>query len=116
MKFNVRVDLNKPKITNKVTNNKFGLLVSTEWKQLIDPYTPRDTGMLMGASGATVDILPFKIHYKEPYAEVNYYGEGRNFQKKNPFSTDHWDKKAEQAGKKSKLYKTLNAALENGNI
>lgn len=111
---NLRIDLNEPRILEKVTSDRFGLLVSKEWKRLIDPYTPRDTGALMGAIGTTVDILPFELHYREPYASAVYYGENMNFQKKNPYSTHHWDEAAEAAGQKDKLYRTLNAALQSG--
>ena len=115
----MRTDLNEPKILAKVQNDRFGLLVSNEWKRLIDPYTPRDTGQLMGITGQTVDIKPFKIHYRMAYAEEVYYnrrgvkyitqGTGRN-----PYATGQWDVAAEQAGQKEKLYRVLNNALKNG--
>ena len=111
---NLRIDLNEPKILAKVNGDPFGLLVSNEWKRLIDPYTPRDTGVLMGITGHTVDILPFKLHYKSKYAESVYYGYHMNFQKKNPYSTYEWDIAAEKAGQKDKLYRTLNNALQSG--
>ena len=111
---NVRIDLNELKILAKVQNDRFGLLVSSEWKRLIDPYTPRDTGVLMGITGQTVDIQPFKLHYKSKYATRIYYGENFNFQKKNPYSTYEWDIAAEKAGQKDKLYRTLNNALQSG--
>jgi hypothetical protein len=116
---NVRIDLDEPKILAKVQNDRFGTLVSNEWKRLIDPYTPRDTGQLMGITGQTVDIKPFAIHYRTTYAEAVYYnrrgvkyitqGTGRN-----PYATGQWDVAAEQAGQKDKLYRTLNNALKNG--
>ena len=111
---NLRIDLNEPRIREKVTSDKFGLLVSNEWKRLIDPYTPRDTGVLMGITGQTVDIQPFKLNYKSKYAERVYYGSDMNFQKKNPYSTYEWDIAAENAGQKVKLYRTLNNALQSG--
>ena len=111
---NVMINLNQSKILNKVTNDRFGLFVSQEWKRLIDPYTPRDTGALMGITGQTVDILPFKLHYKSKYAEKVYNGSNMNFQKKNPYSTYEWDKAADRAGQKSKLYRILNNALQSG--
>lgn len=110
----IKVDLNEPRIMAKVTGDGFGKFVSLEWKRLIDPYTPRDTGALMGITGQTVDILPFKLHYKEPYATRVYNGRDMNFQKINPYSTYEWDKAAEKAGQKEKLYRTLNAALRSG--
>lgn len=140
---NLKIDLNEPRILQKVTNNKFGLLVSTEWKRLIDPYTPKDTGLMV----QSVKLRPWEIEYIQPYSAYQYYGElyvdpvtgaggfltdegwmsrpgvkkipsGRslNYQKNNPYSTDHWDVKAEQAGQMDKLYRTLNSALQSGNF
>lgn len=139
------VKLDEAKILHKVTNDKFGKFVALSWKNIIDPYTPKDNGLLM----QNVSIMPNKIHYKSPYAHYMYegivfvdpeYGVGafyssdygfwsrkdvkkvpsnpeRNFdyQKNNPYATDHWDKAAENAGKKEDLYKTLNRALFYGN-
>ena len=110
----LRIDLNEPKIQSKLTNDRFGRLVSNEWKRLIDPYTPRDTGALMGITGQTVDVQPFKLHYKSNYAEYVYYGSDMNFQHINPYSTYEWDKAAEKAGQKDKLNRTLNNALQSG--
>lgn len=75
---NVKIDINDTQVINKVKNSRFGLFLSTEWKRLIDPYTPRDTGNLQG----NVSLQPFKIHYKSPYATYPYHGRGMNFQKK----------------------------------
>lgn len=113
---NIRIDLNEPQILAKVQSDKFGLFVSNEWKRLIDPYTPRDTGVLMGITGQTVDIQPFKLHYKSKYADRVYHGENMNFQHKNPYSTYEWDFAAERAGQKDKLYRVLNNALQSGRI
>jgi hypothetical protein len=117
----IKIDLNEPKIIQKVTNDRFGTFVSQQWKKQIDPYTPKDTGALMGSIGQRVELLPFAIWYKSDYADAVYYnrrgvtfitqGSGRN-----PYATDHWDIKAEQAGKKETLYRTLNNALQNGNF
>lgn len=112
----IRIDLNEPQILSKVTNERVGLFVSQEWKRLIDPYVPRDTGMLMGASGQTVDILPFKLYYKEPYAEYVYYGKNMTFKHKNPYSTYEWDKAAANAGQLDKLTRIINNALQSGRI
>lgn len=111
---NVRVDLNEARILTKLDNPKFGKFVSSEWKRLINPYTPRDTGQLMGITGQTVDILPFQLHYKVPYASSVYYMKDATFKKKNPYATYEWDKAAEKAGQKDKLYRTLNSALRSG--
>ena len=107
---NVRIDLNEPKILAKVNNDRFGLLVSNEWKRLIDPYTPRDTGTMQD----TAMKYPFQIHYIQPYSRRIYYGYDFNFQHNNPYSTYEWDIAAEKAGQKDKLYRTLNNALQSG--
>lgn len=107
----LKINLNKSRIKKKVTSDRFGLLVSNEWKRVIDPYTPRDTQTMQN----NVRFYPFKIHYFTPdYPEVVYYGSDMNFQKKNPYSTYEWDKAAERAGQKNKLYRTLNNALQSG--
>lgn len=106
----VRVDLNEQKIINKVTNDRFGLLASNEWKRLIDPYTPRDTGTMQ--EGARV--RPFEIHYVAPYSQYVYYGKEMAFRHKNPYSTYEWDVAAKNAGQVDKLTRTLNNALQSG--
>lgn len=106
----MRIDLNEPKILAKVQSDRFGLLVSSEWKRLIDPYTPRDTGIMQ----ETAKLHPNKIHYIQPYSASVYYGKEFNFQKKNPYSTYEWDVAAENAGQLNKLYRTLNNALQSG--
>ena len=83
---NVRIDLNEPKTLAKVQNDRFGLLVSNEWKRLIDPYTPRDTGTMQQSA----KISPWKIHYIQPYSARIYYGRDFNFQHKNPYWLGKW--------------------------
>lgn len=115
MRVNVRVDLNYPQIENKVTNDNFGLSAATEWKKLINPYTPRDTGR----TEETAVVAPWTIIYNpvDPftgrhYAQEIYNGIYTNFQKThNPYATHHWDIAAEHAGKKTDLYRTLNGIL-----
>ena len=102
----------------KVGGDPFGKLVSNEWKRLIDPYTPRLTGALMGVE-AQVKIEPFRLHYTVPYAEAVYYNRrGAKFVRegtgRNPSASKEWDKAAEKAGQKDKLYRTLNNALQSG--
>ena len=106
----IEVNLNEKRIIEKVTNDRFGTFVSKEWKSLIDPYTPRDTGSLMDS----VDVQPFGLHYRQKYADAVYHGENMNFRKINPYSTYEWDIKAAQGGQLSKLYRTLNAGLQSG--
>ena len=111
----IRVELDESKIIRKVTNDNFGLLVAKTWKDLIDPYVPYRTGSLAGVEGQTVKTDPWGIWYRMTYAEYVYFSDGWDFSKKTHKSaTDHWDKAAEQAGKKEDLYRTLNDALQNG--
>lgn len=138
---NVRIELNEPKIRQKVTSERFGLFVSTAWKRLIDPYTPKDTGLML----QTARLRPHEIEYIQPYSAYQYYGEvyvdpatgaagfmtgegwksrkgvkkvpsGRplHYQKNNPYSTSEWDVAAEKAGQLNKLYRTLNNGLQSG--
>ena len=138
---NVKVNINNDKVKSKVTNYQFGKFAAESWKKLIDPYTPRKTGELI----RNVRYLPFAIHYKTIYSGYVYNGEvyidpkfkvggfysntygwysrpnvkkipsGRKMQFTSAMATDHWDIKADKAGQKAKLYRTLNGALQNGN-
>lgn len=115
MRVDVRVDLNLLKIREKVINDRFGFTAAKEWKKLINPYTPRDTGR----TEETAVVSPWTITYNpvdpvtgDHYASDIYYGDWLNFQKThNPYATHHWDRAAEQAGKKTDLYRTLNGIL-----
>lgn len=140
----VHVTLNKRKINEKVQNDRFGLFVAQEWKRLIDPYTPHDTGTLQ----SDVTIRPNEIEYNSRYAHYIYTGEvyvdpiynvggfyndeigwwsrpgvkkvpsGRSFAhfntNTNPKATDHWDAVAATSGQLDKLSRTLTAALKSG--
>lgn len=106
----VRVDLNEAQIMSKVENDRLGLFAAQEWKRLIDPYTPRDTGTMQD----TAKLSPWAILYDTKYAKYVYYGYDMNFQHKNPYSTYRWDKAAANAGQVDKLTRILNAALESG--
>lgn len=138
----LKIDLNGPKIREKVTNNRFGRFVANEWGRLLTPYTPKDTGLLVQSK----KIEPFEIHYIQPYSAYVYFGEKYvdpiygvsgflgsegwfsrpgvqkvpsgeplEYQKNNPYATDHWDEKAAASGQLDKLYRTINAGLRNGN-
>lgn len=106
----LKINLNEPRIIKKVTSDRFGLFVSNEWKRLIDPYTPRDTGLLEDSA----KLYPWAIHYIQKYAERIYHGAGFKFRHINPYSTYEWDIKAAEAGQLNKLYSTLNNGLRSG--
>lgn len=108
----VKVTIAESEVIAKADNNNLGLLMATEWKRLIDPYTPRDTGTLE----LTAQIRPFEIHYVQPYARRVYYGDDMNFQKINPYSTYRWDTAAAKAGQLDKLRQTINAAIKSGRV
>ncbi len=140
---NLRIELNKPKIRKKVTNDQLGRFTANEWKRLINPYTPKDTGILEMSAW----VEPWQIEYPQPYAAYVYFGEKYidpvygvsgwlgsegwfsrpgvqkipsgeqlHYQKNNPYATDHWDEAAVKGGQLDKLYRTINSALRNGNI
>lgn len=110
-----KIDINEQNILEKVTNDNLGLQAAKEWKDLIEPYTPRDTGQLEDKAV----IAPWTITYNPVskngyhYARKIYYGVNLNFQTThNPYATHQWDKAAEQAGKKQELCNRLNAYLK----
>ena len=141
-KISAKVELNIPRILDKVENDKFGLFLAHKWKRLINPYTPHRTGNLE----RNVQYRPFEIEYLSPYSHYQYNGAlyvdplykvggftkdggitwfsrpgikkvntGRplNYLKDhNPQATDHWDQAAEKAGQKEKLIRAANLYLQ----
>lgn len=141
MIINAKVQLNMPRILNKVENDSFGLFLANEWRRLITPYTPHRDGQLE----QQVSLAPFEITYISPYSHYMYNGEiyedptykvggftndngvtwfsrpgvkkvpsGRTFnysKDHNPYATHHWDKAAEQSGQKEKLIRAANQYL-----
>ena len=107
-----KVNIDKKEIQKSLNNDAFGKFVADQWKNYIDPYTPRSTGNLM----RNVEIQPFGILYNESYAEEVYFNPyGKNFIRegagRNPYATDHWDVAAAEAGQLDKLYRVINKAL-----
>lgn len=139
----MKINLNEQRIREKVTNDRFGRFVANEWKRLINPYTPKDTGLMI----QTATIHPFEIHYIQPYSKYAYEGKrsvdpltgkagfladggwfsrpgvqkvpsGKplDYQKNNAYTTDHWDEKAAAGGQLNKLYRTINNGLKSGHF
>jgi len=107
----IKIELNEPKILDKVKNDHFGLFLAQEWKRLISPYTPRRDGALED----TAQVRPFQIEYIQPYSARVYYGKDFNFRKDaNPYATYRWDKAAANGGQKDKLIRAANKYLEIG--
>lgn len=137
----VDVKLNMPRILNKVENDNFGLFLAHDWKRLIDPYTPHRDGLMerlvMIQPFTIIYVMPYShymyngIIYVDPLFKVGGFTNdggitwfsrpgvekipsGRKFnylKDPNPFATDHWDRKAEQAGQKKKLITAANNYL-----
>ena len=87
VKIKINVDLKKAgesKLTKSVR-----MFAANDAFRLMSPYVPMQTGTLW----QTVDISPGKVHYKMPYAERMYNGEGLNFCKEHhTLATAHWDR------------------------
>lgn len=135
----VKVDIDTKKVLNKVHNDKLGIQVSHEWHKLINPYTPKDVGNLMRNVEEQPFLLWYKspyahymyngIQYVDPQLGVSgifstTYGwfsrpnvnkvptdKPLQYQKNNPYATDHWDIKAARAGQLDKLTRTINNYL-----
>lgn len=133
MKFDVKVNIDTDKIIGRFKSNLFGSKLASEWKKLIDPYVPRDTGYLMN----NISIRPFEIEYKSPWAHFQYVGvvyedpithsawARKGVKKiiragpqalvydrsKNPYATSEWDKAARDAGKVTTLAQIMTEYL-----
>lgn len=139
----IKVELNMPQILDKVQNDQFGYFLIGEWTRDIQLFTPKRDGNLernvIFKPFQVTYVEPYSgymyrgIVYVDPIYKVGgftnnggiTYWSRPGVQKvpsekrfnyrtdKNPFATDHWDQKAEQAGQKEKLIQAANEYLEN---
>ena len=77
------------KAKNTIINNTVGRVITTAHRK--------------GDLSATSDSFVIR--------GISKNGKPINYQKKNPFSTDHWDIKAAEAGQLNKLYQSINNYL-----
>ena len=125
----------------KLKNPSFGLYLAHGWKRLINPYTPHREGLLENNVTYEPFIIHYNspyahymyngIVYVDPIFNVSGFTKdggvtwvsrpgvkkipsGRTFnyiKDHNPYATHHWDKAAEQAGKKEQLISAANKYL-----
>ena len=137
----VKVTINQPKVNNKVTNSAFGRFVANEWGRLLAPYTPKDTGLLMQSKEIKpfelhyIEPYSAYVYFGEKYVDPVYgvsgwlgsegwfsrpgvqkipSGEKLEYQKNNPYATNHWDEVAVKNGQLDKLYRVINSGIRNG--
>lgn len=74
-----------------IRSDEFWKSSANEWASLMEPYVPRDTGMLM----ARRNIIPKEVHYIMPYSIYVYDRPGIKISKRlNPQASQKWDKAA----------------------
>lgn len=117
LKFDIKNNIDTQNVSKTFKSNKsFWIFAAKEWKKLIDPYTPYDTGALM----KTYLIRPNEIEYEVDYAKKVYYGSHLNFKKDKHFLATHaWDKHAELTQKPiliNKLQIKINNQMKGENI
>ena len=67
----VKVTLNSnKKIMSHIFDDATGIFVASEWSRYFAKYTPMQTGTL----AQSVDIKPFAVTYKQPYAHYMWEG------------------------------------------
>lgn len=90
------------------SDTAFWKFAATEWRRMIEPYTPMLTGMLKD----NVHIEPNAIIYRVPYARRQYYGTRFRFTKTyHPLAGAEWDVRAKPT-QLPKLYQSLNAYVK----
>lgn len=113
MKVSVRVKANIdiPKELAKLDNAKFWLASTHEFRRLISPYTPKQTGALAGDIGRTVIVKPKEVRYLVDYARQQYFNNRNPRRDKNPKATRYWDKVAMKT-EQPKLIKAMQEFLK----
>lgn len=116
----VKANIDIPRELAKLDNKKFWLASTQEFRRLISPYTPKQTGTLAGDIGNAVQagrdtkylkVKPKEIHYLVEYARQQYFNNRNPRRDKNPKATRLWDKFA-MATEKPKLIKAMQEFLK----
>jgi len=100
LRFTAKVDLGG---LRNLVDNEVRLFANETYLKLISDFVPRETGALM----ESVDVQPDGIHYLQPYATRQYFGEDFNFSKeKNEKACAKWDEVA-MLTRKEKLIRSI---------
>ncbi len=91
--------------------------MTSEWQRLTDDFVPMNTGNLAHDSVQLLFGLDIgQIHYQADYADANYYGTGRKFNKeKHSLATSKWNEAAKSAGRADFLTVEVGEFIKNGN-
>lgn len=88
--------------------------MASEARRLMNPYVPMDTGTLADTVDVYTEGGKGVVHYRAPYAQRQYNGDGNNFSKeKHPKATAQWDK-AMQSERGADLAKAVQAFIKKG--
>lgn len=109
MEVTIKVDIpNAQGIANRILSKNVKLYANTRLHAYCSPYVPMDTGNL----DQNVDITPEYVHYKAPYANRVWNGEGMNFSTdKHPLATSH-PERAAMAAKGQQLANDITAYVK----
>lgn len=126
----IKVDMATPVV--QIITDDFYQAIATEWKKLIDPYTPRNTGQLEDSAvvkNGNIIYDPVDPETGKHYARDVYYPmagitihrlpekptappwSGSTRHERNPYSSTKWDEVAVQSGKLTELYRIINNQL-----
>lgn len=90
----VKSNLDIPAYIRAIQDPKLWKFAASEWRRLIEPYVPMDTGTLKD----TVDVQGGRgngqIVYKVPYARYQYEGHFNHRKDLHPKASRQWDKAA----------------------
>lgn len=141
MKVDFRWNRNESQILNLATGgNGTQLFIANEAKKLMDPYVPMRFGFLHKNVSVGADSGGGYVHYKEPYANFQYYGivmtgvnshspyakhaekketKGRKIKHstaRHPLATSEWDKAMKVARMNDLIRATENYIKRGGSI
>lgn len=109
VRIDIDVDFKKAGLS-KMQSDKVRLFALNSAFRLMNPYIPMDTGTL----SQTVDITSACIHFKVPYADRIFNGDGMDFSKeKHALATAHWEQ-AMMSAKSAQLSREVTAYLKRG--
>lgn len=115
MRLEVQSNLDIPAYIRAIQDPKMWKFAASEWRRLIEPYVPMQTGTLKDTVDVNSSSGQGEIVYKVPYAHYQYEGNFNHRKDLHPKASRQWDKAALPT-EQPKLIRSLQNYIASGRV
>lgn len=115
MRLEVQSNLDIPAYIRAIQDPKMWKFAASEWRRLIEPYVPMQTGTLKDTVDVNSSSGQGEIVYKVPYAHYQYEGNFNHRKDMHPKASRQWDKAALPT-EQPKLIRSMQNYVDSGRV